>query len=288
MYNRQLDIFIKTAECGSFSKAAQELYVTPSAVIQQVKALEERLDIRLFDRTSRGVALTEAGKYFYTESRKLIQKSNTVMARLENFREKKENLIRVAINLYHSPQLLYELWSRFQETMPECELKTEVVRKFSAECLEKTDLVEGIYFHEAWYKDFYFWQSHTIPVTVGVFGTNPLAQKTRITYEDLKETVVVTIRYGIEDSMDHIQDELTMRGIRVMPVNIYDHAAVITLCATRQYVILMPQCWKNMFENLVLIECEWDYTIPYGFFVSQKASAPAKRFVEFLQTQEIR
>ena len=58
MYNRQLDVFVKAAELGSFSKAAEALYITPSAVIQQVNGLEERLGVKLFDRSRRGIVLT--------------------------------------------------------------------------------------------------------------------------------------------------------------------------------------------------------------------------------------
>ena len=42
MYNRQLDVFLKVAESGSFSRAARALFVTPSAVIQQINTLESQ------------------------------------------------------------------------------------------------------------------------------------------------------------------------------------------------------------------------------------------------------
>ena len=63
MYNRQLDTFLKVAELGSFSKAAEALYITPSAVIQQINNLEQSLQVNLFIRTKRGTHLTPAGEY---------------------------------------------------------------------------------------------------------------------------------------------------------------------------------------------------------------------------------
>lgn len=45
MYNPQLETFIKVADAGSFNKAADELYITPTAVIKQINSLEKSLDL---------------------------------------------------------------------------------------------------------------------------------------------------------------------------------------------------------------------------------------------------
>ena len=62
MYNSQLETFIKVADAGSFNKAADELYITPTAVIKQINSLEKSIDLVLFERTHRGLILTNAGK----------------------------------------------------------------------------------------------------------------------------------------------------------------------------------------------------------------------------------
>lgn len=61
LYNPQLDTFLRVADAGSFSKAAEEAYITPTAVIKQINLLEESLDVKLFDRSHRGLTLTKAG-----------------------------------------------------------------------------------------------------------------------------------------------------------------------------------------------------------------------------------
>lgn len=65
MYNPQLETFIRVADAGSFNKAAQEAYITPTAVIKQINLLEADLGVALFDRTHRGLSLTKAGKSLY-------------------------------------------------------------------------------------------------------------------------------------------------------------------------------------------------------------------------------
>ena len=50
MYNPQLETFLCVAECGSFNKAAEKLFISPPAVIKQINLLEENLDLQLFVR----------------------------------------------------------------------------------------------------------------------------------------------------------------------------------------------------------------------------------------------
>ena len=72
MYNPQIETFIKVADAGSFNKAAEELYITPTAVIKQINLLESSLDLVLFERTHRGLILTNAGKSLYQDAKYII------------------------------------------------------------------------------------------------------------------------------------------------------------------------------------------------------------------------
>ena len=67
--------FICVVEAGSFSKAAEELYISAPAVIKQINSLENSLNLQLFERTHRGLIITEAGKSLYQDAKYLIQYS---------------------------------------------------------------------------------------------------------------------------------------------------------------------------------------------------------------------
>lgn len=76
MYNPQLDTFICVVEAGSFSKAAEELYISAPAVIKQINSLENSLNLQLFERTHRGGAsIEEAGRFAAAMSTLKIEKS---------------------------------------------------------------------------------------------------------------------------------------------------------------------------------------------------------------------
>ena len=53
MHNPQLDTFLRVADAGSFNRAAEESYITPTAVIKQINLPKADLGVRLFDRTHR-------------------------------------------------------------------------------------------------------------------------------------------------------------------------------------------------------------------------------------------
>ena len=72
MYNSVLDTFITVAECGSFTKASELLYISPTAVMKQMNTLEAHLDIKLTERTPTGVKLTAAGEIIYRDAKFMI------------------------------------------------------------------------------------------------------------------------------------------------------------------------------------------------------------------------
>jgi DNA-binding transcriptional LysR family regulator len=68
--------FVKVVEHGGFSAAARQLNLATSVVTTHVKSLEDRLGVRLLNRTTRNVSLTEAGRAYYERSVQMIRQIN--------------------------------------------------------------------------------------------------------------------------------------------------------------------------------------------------------------------
>ena len=79
---KQVEYFISIVETGSFSLAAQELYISQSSLSKQIMGLEKELGIKLFDRSLRKIALTEAGKIFYKHALKIKEHHQALQAEL--------------------------------------------------------------------------------------------------------------------------------------------------------------------------------------------------------------
>ena len=115
MYNTQLETFIKVADAGSFSKAGEELYITPTAVIKQINILENRLGLQLFIRTNRGLTLTEAGKSLYKDAKYIIKYSRQSVERARKINLKNRNTVRLGTSPMTSEKKLIEIWNKVRD-----------------------------------------------------------------------------------------------------------------------------------------------------------------------------
>src|SRR5687768_259360 len=97
----------------SFTKAAAELFVTQSAVSRQVRQLEEHLGVRLFERRTRAVVMTEAGYLYYSELAPLLQQIADLTRRVAAARA--ESRVRVTTTLSFASLWLVPRLAAFQE-----------------------------------------------------------------------------------------------------------------------------------------------------------------------------
>ena len=78
----QLRYFVSVADTGSFTKAAMLQYISQTAITQQIRALEENVGAKLFDRNSRPVSLTPEGKVFLKEAREILGRMDMALTRI--------------------------------------------------------------------------------------------------------------------------------------------------------------------------------------------------------------
>ncbi len=79
MYSKYLKSFVLAADLKSFNKAAAALHVSPTAIMRQMDVLEEKLGLRLLERTNHGVELTRAGEFFYRQSKDMMQQCDEII-----------------------------------------------------------------------------------------------------------------------------------------------------------------------------------------------------------------
>ncbi|MGP6421080.1 LysR family transcriptional regulator [Pseudomonas putida] len=120
-----LSVFLCTAQHLNFSKAAVELRLTPSALSHSVKALENRLGVRLFNRTTRSVALTEAGERFYARLKPAFRDIDDALEDLNHFRDKPAGNLRITCGRQACELVLLPIASEFLQTYPD--IRMEVV-----------------------------------------------------------------------------------------------------------------------------------------------------------------
>ena len=92
---RQLEYFREIASTGSINEAARHLNMSQPPLSYQIRQLENELNVKLFDRTSKGVTLTEAGKLLYDRSGNLLEYARST--ELEVSKTGKKRILRIGL-----------------------------------------------------------------------------------------------------------------------------------------------------------------------------------------------
>lgn len=120
--------FVEIAERRSFAKAAAHLGVARSTLSQNLRALEERLGVRLLNRTTRSVSLTEAGERLLVRVRPALSELSASSGELDGFRQGHGGLLRIVVQPPVATLLMGPLLGRFLGQYPDIKLDLSVAR----------------------------------------------------------------------------------------------------------------------------------------------------------------
>jgi DNA-binding transcriptional LysR family regulator len=115
----QLRTFVTVAEQLSFSRAAERLGITPSSLSQTIRSLEERLGIRLLNRTTRSVALTPAGEALLLRLRPAMDEINAAVENAVRFRDTPAGTVRVHAARLAAQVFIAPMLGAFSRSYPE-------------------------------------------------------------------------------------------------------------------------------------------------------------------------
>lgn len=118
-----LSTFLCVASQLNFSRAAVELGVTPSALSHSVRTLENRLGVRLFNRTTRSVGLTEAGERLFARLKPAFRDIDDALEDLNHFRDKPSGKLRLTAGRQACELVLLPIVSAFLQAFPDIRLE---------------------------------------------------------------------------------------------------------------------------------------------------------------------
>ena len=280
MYNPQLDTFMKVCETGSFSKAAQALFITPSAVVQQINLLEKDLNVSLFNRSKRGVVLTKAGEYLSVQAGEYIRQGEQIRSALSMF-SMQEDVICIGTSMMEKCRLLFDLWMLFYQKNQR--YKVQLVNFDSDQkALSQSELVECVQDGAPWQKGWNFLSICTVPLGLAVSKDHPLSDKEKLTWNDIRQTQMVVIDRGGGTFTAPIYERLKQEGV-CMEVRTECGSSLIWECSAERKALLAPLCWDDVIFDLKMKPCEWDFSIPYGIFYKTDLTKPAEQFITYIR-----
>jgi DNA-binding transcriptional LysR family regulator len=116
---RQLEIFARVAEFGSFSKAAESLYLTQPTVSEHIRTLEDELGVRLLDRLGRGATVTRAGQLLLSYATRMLALQREARQAVDSFQGKMSGELLIGGSTIPGEYVLPALIGRFKEKYPE-------------------------------------------------------------------------------------------------------------------------------------------------------------------------
>lgn len=213
---RSLEYFIKVVETNSFTKAAEESFISQSAISQQIKTLEEELGFPLMNRNKKGFTLTEAGKYIYLEGKNIISNIKNIENHASLISKNVNKELKIGHVTNYGYRELKKALMLFSDKYPEIKLtiKDGTHDTISANNINDiTDIMIGDQrkalsdiFHNVYIGDLYY--------QIKVSNTNSLSSKNNITVNDLKglSCIVIASREELPKEVEFIKTTLGFTG----------------------------------------------------------------------------
>ena len=294
MFNPLLTAFVLAVDCGSFSKAAEKLFISPTAVMKQVNALEEHLGLRLLDRMPRGIRLTPAGEVIYRDARFLFDCSRRSIDSARRAMEAESRVFRVGTSLLNPARPFMDLWYRVGQRFPDYKLQLVpfgddhdgILGEIGA-LGEKFDFFMGVCDSKLWLGKCRFLALGECRKLVAVPRDHRLAGRERLAVSDLYGETLMMVKEGDSAANDHIRADLTRDhpAIRIEDTPQFYDITVFNRCAQTGNVLLILDCWQEVHPALVPIPVDWDYALPYGLLYALEPAEAVERFVAAVEEE---
>ena len=292
MYNRELITFITVADQGSFLKAAQELYITPASVMNQMNKLERIIGAKLTYRTNQGTFLTAAGRSIYQDAKQMMEFADEAVKKARQLAVSEQNTIRIGTSILRPCKRLIDLWVEFDDgslpfqihIVPFDDDPAGLDSALSAlgnqiDCfVAPCDSMEWRAQHNIFLLD-------KLPCRIAVPRKHPLSKKKSLRWSDLEEETFMMIKRGDSTVLNQMRDDILVNHPRIKIVdapNFYD-TSIFNECEQMNYLMETLDIWADIHPALVTLPMEWEYEIPYGIVYSRKPSMAVKEFIEIIQ-----
>lgn len=236
-----IQAFVVIAELGGFSKAAEHLHVTQTALTRRVQKLESYLGLRLLDRTTRYVELTAVGREFLPQAKAIVGEMTLAVGRLKDMSKNARGSFTLACVPTMASHVLPAAIRRYRESHP-----GNRVRLIDTTAFEVRDAVLhgqaelGIGIPTERHPELIETPLLEDPLMFFCREEHPLSEREAVTWSDMRETelVVVSSMTATRVFMDY---QLAKRGISLSGAyEVQHHATAISLVAAGVGTAILP------------------------------------------------
>ena len=265
----QLRYFVSVAEYGNFTKAAANHFISQTAITQQIHALEEHVGAKLFDRNSRPVSLTPAGRVFLKEVREVLGKMDAAVLRTREATTGLEGELRLGYTkgYEHSdlPKHLRAFHLEYPNVLISC-YRCDTDMLASGLMSGEYDIIFTWDSTNLRQEDTLEWRvMEHVPLRVALYANHPLARQSRLTRRDLKqENILFMSPSGTGDSFGdafyiRLYQQAGYQPNIILRSN--DIESILMMVAAEEGISIVPEYthpWDVGTENLVFVPLTGD------------------------------
>lgn len=194
MNTTQIECFLAVANSLNFSRAAEQLRLTQPAVSHQISSLEDELGVKLFNRTSKSVRLTQAG-YLYTQyAGEILRLFNVSKGRLKAAREEQQRVLGIGCSNTMEMWLISSALSRLRALEPDFVPAFRVVPHNALENLLYDGEIQIMpTFKESAPKRAVYRELSMCGVVCAVSADRPMAEKQSVSVQDMLDSGLIAI-----------------------------------------------------------------------------------------------
>lgn len=242
-----IQAFVSVADLGGFSKAADELHLTQTALTRRVQKLEAYLGLRLLERTTRSVALTAVGRDFLPKARALVMEMNSSVGHLKEMARTSSGSFTLATMSTMSSRLLPMLIREYTDLHPGNRISLlDMTSNDVREAVLNRKAEIGIAIHGEAHAELHERFLFDDPLTLLCHETHPFAQRTRVNWRELEGSDLISVR-GFTATRLLIDYHLLTHGVSTdSGYEVQYHSTAVSLveagvgCAVLPWSVLGP------------------------------------------------
>ena len=292
MFDDYLKTFICAAECGSFTKASELLFLSPNAVKKRINSIEESLGFPLFDRNIKGIKLTAAGKSFYNDSKKLVQNYNIAAEKAKSIYENKIDSVRIGIMDTFSDEFMLANWFPAEENHRERSsmfffgTSSENINNMFQSVGKDIDICVDI-FDEQIAKTFGInaVKISETEICCAVPFNHRLSGKTEISFDDLCGEKIATLKKGRslvwDNAISSIKEDYF--GFNIFEIEKFN-IKTFNRCENENRIMFVTENSKKVYPFFKCIPLSKTYSIPFGLYYSKNANDRTMKLIELIKS----
>lgn len=281
--------FLAVAQSKSFSAASEKLFISPVSVMKQINALEASLNVQLFNRSNRGVSLTQAGHYLYTETLNLQDKIVQVINHAKAVSDQDKIIINVGASVMRPADRLVAIWRNANEQLNGYNLRIvsfndqDVTMKSpSTDIGNGLDCIVGPCDAGQWSGHYSIFVLGYEKFKIAVPLRDTLVNKSVLSIKDLfgRTLIVPPLDAGV---VRQLSETLATQYPTIHIVNTDAYYSPNTFSRNPSELVLTRDSFENLAPTHRVVDIDWDYQSPYGIIYAKSPSKKVENFIQVIK-----